>query len=79
MIDRERTAALGASYGGYMVNWIQGHNPGFNALVCHDGVFDTEATWFETEEIYFPEHENGGNSAFALVFLYRAVAHTVWL
>lgn len=36
-IDRDRTAALGASYGGYMVNWLMGHNPGFAAFVCHDG------------------------------------------
>lgn len=59
-IDPQRTAALGASYGGYMVNWMQGHNVGFKALVCHDGVFDTETTWYETEELYFPEHENCG-------------------
>ncbi|KAI5475438.1 serine-type peptidase [Pseudohyphozyma bogoriensis] len=61
-IDPERTAALGASYGGYMCNWIQGHNDqmGFKAIVCHDGVFSTDGTWYETEELYFPEREFGG-------------------
>ncbi|GAA6006783.1 dipeptidyl-peptidase 5 [Rhodotorula paludigena] len=61
-IDPERTAALGASYGGFMANWIQGHNDqmGFKALVCHDGVFNTANTWFATEELYFPTREFGG-------------------
>ncbi|GAA5982493.1 hypothetical protein JCM11641_006133 [Rhodosporidiobolus odoratus] len=61
-IDPERTACLGASYGGYMVNWIQGHNQqmGFKCLVCHDGVFSPAQTWNATEELYFPEREFGG-------------------
>ncbi|KAK8864630.1 hypothetical protein IAR55_001880 [Kwoniella newhampshirensis] len=61
-IDPERTAALGASYGGYMVNWINGHNDhfGFKALVCHDGVFDTVTTYFSTEEVWFPTQEFDG-------------------
>ncbi|KAK4701312.1 hypothetical protein P7C70_g4920, partial [Phenoliferia sp. Uapishka_3] len=61
-IDPERMAMLGASYGGYMANWIQGHNDqmGFKAIVCHDGVFSTSGTWFGTEELYFPEREFGG-------------------
>lgn len=44
---------LGASYGGFMANWIQGHNEqtNFKAIVCHDGVFSTAATWFGTEEL----------------------------
>lgn len=39
-----------------MANWIQGHNDvtKFKAIVCHDGIFDTKATWYSTEEIYFP-------------------------
>jgi hypothetical protein len=42
---------LGASYGGYMANWIQGHNDqfGFKAIVCHDGIFDTTSAYYETE------------------------------
>lgn len=58
-IDPSRTAALGASYGGYMVNWLQGHNPGFSTFVCHDGIFDTTTSFYTTEEVYFPNHEFG--------------------
>ncbi|ORY64736.1 Alpha/Beta hydrolase protein [Leucosporidium creatinivorum] len=61
-IDSTRSAFLGASYGGFMANWVQGHNErlGFKAIVCHDGVFSTTNTWYSTEEIYFPEREFGG-------------------
>ncbi|WWC61924.1 uncharacterized protein I303_104510 [Kwoniella dejecticola CBS 10117] len=61
-IDPDRTAGLGASYGGYMVNWINGHNDhfGFKALVCHDGVFDTVTTYFSTEEVWFPTQDFAG-------------------
>jgi dipeptidyl aminopeptidase/acylaminoacyl peptidase len=58
-IDANRTAALGGSYGGYMINWIQGHNPGFKALVCHDGTFDTTTSRYTTEEVYFLDREFG--------------------
>ncbi|RDA83768.1 hypothetical protein CP532_5199 [Ophiocordyceps camponoti-leonardi (nom. inval.)] len=60
-VDTERAVALGASYGGYMINWIQGHELGrkFKALVCHDGVFSTQNQW-ATEELFFPEHDFGG-------------------
>ena len=60
--DADRVVAAGASFGGYMVNWIAGHNDDglFKALVTHDGVFDTTATWFATDELYFPEAEFGG-------------------
>ncbi|GAA5860941.1 hypothetical protein JCM3774_003195 [Rhodotorula dairenensis] len=61
-IDADRMASLGASYGGFMQNWIQGHNDqmGFKCLVCHDGVFSLSQTWAATEELYFPEREFGG-------------------
>ncbi|KAJ2003576.1 dipeptidylpeptidase [Coemansia thaxteri] len=59
-IDRDRLAALGASYGGYMVNWINGHTGVFKALVNHDGMFSTVSTYYSTEELYFPETEFGG-------------------
>ena len=60
-VDMDRAVALGASYGGYMVNWIQGHDLGrkFKALVCHDGVFSTEFA-IAQEEQYFPVHDLGG-------------------
>ncbi|GAB4239621.1 MAG: S9 family peptidase [Acidobacteriota bacterium] len=60
-MDGERVAALGASYGGYMINWIAGNWPDrFRCLVNHDGVFDERAMYFTTEELWFPEWEHGG-------------------
>lgn len=61
-IDPERMASLGASYGGFMQNWIQGHNDslGFKCLVCHDGVFNLAQTYYSTDELYFPTREFGG-------------------
>jgi len=59
-IDRNRMAALGASYGGYMINWIQGHSTRFAALVCHDGNLDEFMAYFDTEELWFPEWEHHG-------------------
>ncbi|KAF9302643.1 hypothetical protein BGZ74_005052 [Mortierella antarctica] len=59
-IDETRIAALGASYGGYMMNWINGHTDRFNCLVNHDGIFDSKNGFYHTEELYFPEHEYGG-------------------
>ncbi|KAI0164934.1 prolyl oligopeptidase [Xylariaceae sp. FL1272] len=60
-VDTENAVALGASYGGYMINWIQGHPLGrkFKALVCHDGIFSTLADW-ATEELFFVLHDMGG-------------------
>ncbi len=60
-LDGEKVCALGASYGGYMVNWIAGNWPErFNCLVNHDGVFDTRMMYFATEELWFVEWENSG-------------------
>ena len=59
-IDPERMAAAGASYGGYMINWIQGQTDRFKALVCHDGNLDEYMAYFDTEELWFPEWEHGG-------------------
>ena len=42
-IDKDRECALGASYGGYMINWILGHTNRFKCLVSHDGMFNTES------------------------------------
>jgi dipeptidyl aminopeptidase/acylaminoacyl peptidase len=62
-IDTTRAVALGASYGGYMMNWIQGNPLGrrLKALVTHDGVFSM-AGQLASEELYFPIHELGGLS-----------------
>ena len=59
-IDKSRECALGASYGGYMVNWIAGHTTRFQCLVSHDGVFNTESAWGSTEELWFNEWEFRG-------------------
>ncbi len=60
-IDGGRACALGASYGGYMVNWIAGNWPGaFRCLVNHDGIFDQRMMYYATEELWFPEWEHGG-------------------
>ncbi|KAJ5218243.1 uncharacterized protein N7498_000342 [Penicillium cinerascens] len=60
-VDTERAVALGASYGGYMMNWIQGHDLGrkFKALVTHDGVFSMTSQ-LASEEQYFPLHDLKG-------------------
>jgi len=59
-IDPKNTFAAGASYGGYMVNWLEGHTDRFNAVVSHDGVFNTISMYGTTEELWFPEWEFGG-------------------
>jgi len=61
LLDGQRACALGASYGGYMINWIAGAWPeGFDCLVNHSGVFDTRSMYYTTEELWFPEWEMGG-------------------
>ncbi|MBN1348819.1 S9 family peptidase [candidate division KSB1 bacterium] len=59
-IDENKVAAAGASYGGYMVNWIAGHTDRFKALVSHAGVFDLRSKYGATEELWFPEWEFNG-------------------
>jgi dipeptidyl aminopeptidase/acylaminoacyl peptidase len=60
-LDRGHACALGASYGGYMMNWIEGNWPdGFRCIVNHDGVFDNRAMYYSTDELWFNEWENGG-------------------
>ena len=59
-LDADNACALGASYGGYMMNWIAGQWPDrFKCLVQHDGVFDQRAMAYETEELWFTEWEHG--------------------
>ena len=60
-MDGTRVSALGASYGGYMVNWIAGVWPDrFRCLVTHDGVFDTRYAYYSTDELWFDEWERNG-------------------
>jgi dipeptidyl aminopeptidase/acylaminoacyl peptidase len=60
-IDGSRVGAAGASYGGYMINWIAGKNNRFKCLISHAGVFDLLSKYGSTEELWFPEWEFRGN------------------
>jgi acylaminoacyl-peptidase len=60
-LDADRACALGASYGGYMINWIAGNwSEPWKCLVDHDGVFDARGMGYATEELWFDEWEHGG-------------------
>lgn len=59
-IDPERISAAGASFGGYMINYLMGVTDRFKALVSHDGIFNTELSGFVTDELWFSEKEFGG-------------------
>jgi dipeptidyl aminopeptidase/acylaminoacyl peptidase len=59
-VDSTRMGAAGGSYGGYMIDWINGHTNRFKALVSHDGVYNLESEYDGTEELWFPEWEMGG-------------------
>jgi dipeptidyl aminopeptidase/acylaminoacyl peptidase len=60
-LDATRACALGASYGGYMINWIAGvWNEPWRCLVSHDGNLDERFAYFATDELWFPEWEHGG-------------------
>ncbi|WP_068545114.1 prolyl oligopeptidase family serine peptidase [Thalassotalea crassostreae] len=60
-LDRDNACALGASYGGYMMNWIMGNwSDGFNCIVNHAGLFDMKSFYNVTEELWFPEHDFTG-------------------
>lgn len=59
-LDKDNAVALGASYGGFMINWIAGNwNSPWKALICHDGVFDSRGMGYSTEELWFDEWEHG--------------------
>ncbi|MBB3034457.1 dipeptidyl-peptidase 5 [Alteriqipengyuania lutimaris] len=61
-IDGDRACAMGASYGGYMMNWIAGNWPDrFDCLVQHDGLFDMRSFYYATEELWFPRWDFGGS------------------
>jgi dipeptidyl aminopeptidase/acylaminoacyl peptidase len=59
-VDKDRECALGASYGGYMANWILGHTNRFKCTVSHDGMFNAESAYGTTEELWFNEWEFKG-------------------
>ncbi|MBI2825067.1 MAG: S9 family peptidase [Planctomycetia bacterium] len=59
-IDRDRIAAAGASFGGYMINWFAGHTDRFKALVTHCGVYNFDSMYATTDELWFDEFEHGG-------------------
>jgi dipeptidyl aminopeptidase/acylaminoacyl peptidase len=60
-LDADNACALGGSYGGYMMNWIEGNWPDrFKCIVNHDGIFDDRAMAYETEELWFTNWEHGG-------------------
>ncbi len=59
-IDKDRECALGASYGGYMANWVLGHTDRFKCIVSHDGMFNAESAWGTTEELWFNDWEFKG-------------------
>ena len=58
-IDTSRMAAAGASYGGYMMNWFQGHTDKFKTLVTHCGVYNFDTMYGTTEELWFDEWDHG--------------------
>jgi dipeptidyl aminopeptidase/acylaminoacyl peptidase len=59
-IDTERMAAAGASFGGYMMNWFEGHTNKFKTLITHCGVYNFDSMYALTEELWFDEWEHGG-------------------
>ncbi len=61
-MDADRIVAAGASYGGFMINWMHGQPfaKKFKAFACHDGNIDERMAYYDTEELWFPEWENGG-------------------
>jgi dipeptidyl aminopeptidase/acylaminoacyl peptidase len=59
-IDKDRMAAAGASFGGYMMNWFQGHTTRFKTLITHCGVYNFESMYALTDELWFDEWEHGG-------------------
>jgi len=59
-IDVDNAGAMGASYGGFMMNWLNSQTDKFKCIICHDGLFDTIAMYYETDELYFMANEFNG-------------------
>lgn len=59
-VDSNRLGAVGASFGGYSIYWLAGnHNKRFKAFIAHDGIFNTQQQYVETEELWFPNWDMG--------------------
>ena len=59
-VDKEHIGAVGASFGGYSIYWLAGnHNKRFKAFIAHDGIFNTQQQYVETEELWFPNWDMG--------------------
>ncbi|MBQ0095356.1 MAG: S9 family peptidase [Bacteroidetes bacterium] len=60
-VDSDRLGCVGASFGGYSVYWLAGHHDGrFKAFIAHDGIFNCQQQFVETEEMWFPQWDLGG-------------------
>lgn len=60
-VDEERLGCVGASFGGYSVYWLAGnHDKRFKAFIAHDGIFNFDQQYYETEEMWFPNWDLGG-------------------
>jgi dipeptidyl aminopeptidase/acylaminoacyl peptidase len=59
-IDKDRECAIGSSYGGFMANWILGHTDRFKCIVSHHSVFNAEAFWGSTDELWYPDWDFEG-------------------
>ena len=60
-VDKDRLGCVGASFGGYSVYWLAGHHEGrFKCFIAHDGIFNLEQQFIETEEMWFPQWDLGG-------------------
>lgn len=59
-VDASRACAMGGSYGGYLVNWIEGQTDRFRCLISHAGPFNLESKYGSTDELWFPEWDIGG-------------------
>ena len=60
-VDADRLGCVGASFGGFSVYWLAGHHDGrFKAFIAHDGIFNTEMQYLETEELWFTDWDLGG-------------------
>ncbi|MBI3840115.1 MAG: S9 family peptidase [Planctomycetia bacterium] len=59
-VDTARMGAAGASFGGYMMNWFEGHTTKFKTLIAHCGVYNFDSMYASTDELWFDEWEHGG-------------------